>query len=151
MKLQLVDVPQLSLAVTLTVVVPTANVLPLGGEATMFGGGLQPPVAVTVKNTTMPFELDAVTVMLDEQLRLIGGLTTVTWNEQLVLLPQLSLAVTRTVVVPTGKVLPLGGLAVTNGGGLQPPVADTVKNTTAPLELVVVEVMLDEQFKTIGG
>jgi hypothetical protein len=89
--------------------------------------------------------------MLDEQLRLIGGLTTVTWNEQLVLLPQLSLAVTRTVVVPTGKVLPLGGLAVTNGGGLQPPVADTVKNTTAPLELVVVEVMLDEQFKTIGG
>jgi hypothetical protein len=76
---------------------------------------------------------------------------TVTVKLQLVLLPQESLAVTNTVVVPTGNVLPLGGLAVTNGGGLQPPEAVTVKNTTAPLELVAVVVMLEEQFKTIGG
>src|ERR1017187_4488014 len=125
-KLQLVNVPQPSLAVTVTGVVPTENVLPLGGMTLKNGGGLQPPVADTVKNTAMPFELVAVTVMLDEQLRLIGGLTTVTWNEQFVLLPQESLAVTLTGVVPTANVLPLGGLAVTNGGGLQPPLAETV-------------------------
>jgi hypothetical protein len=125
-KLQLVNVPQPSLAVTVTGVGPTGNVLPLGGMTLTNGGGLQPPVADTVKNTAMPFELVAVTVMLDEQLRLIGGLTTVTWNEQLVLLPQLSLAVAVTVVVPIGNVLPLGRLALTNGGGLQPPLAETV-------------------------
>jgi hypothetical protein len=45
---------------------------------------------------------------------------------QFVELPQESLAVAITVVVPTGKVLPLGGLAVTNGGGLQPPLALTL-------------------------
>ena len=150
-KLQLVEVPQLSLAVTKTVVVPTGNVLPLGGLATTAGGGLQPPVADTLKNTAMPFELAAVTVMLDEQLRLIGGLTTVTRNEQLVLVPHVSLAVTVTVVVPTGNVLPLGGLATTPGGGLQPPLAVTLKNTVAPLELVAVTVRLDEQLRLIGG
>jgi hypothetical protein len=125
-KLQLVTVPQESLAVTLTGVVPTGNVLPLGGLAVTNGGGLQPPVAVMVKKTTMPFELVAVTVMLDEQFKTIGGLATVTVKLQLVLLPQESLAVAVTVVVPIGNVLPLGGLALTNGGGLQPPLAETV-------------------------
>ena len=50
---------------------------------------------------------------------------------QLVLFPHVSLAVVVTVVVPIGNVLPLGGLATTNGGGLQPPLAVQVKNTTA--------------------
>ena len=44
-------------------------------------------------------------------------------NEQLVECPQLSLAVQVTLLVPTGKVLPPGGLHVTAGGGLQPPPA----------------------------
>jgi hypothetical protein len=73
------------------------------------GGGLQPPLAVNVKNTIAPAELVAVTVILEEQFSAIGGSTTVTVKLQLVLLPQVSLAVTNTVVVPTGKVLPLGG------------------------------------------
>jgi hypothetical protein len=150
-KLQLVLVPQLSLAVASTVVVPIGKVLPLGGLAVTNGGGLQPPVAVKLKNTAMPFELVAVTVMLDEQFKLIGGLTTVTVKLQLVLLPQVSLAVVNTVVVPTGKVLPLGGLAVTNGGGLQPPLAVTLKKTVAPLPLFALTVMLDGQFSKIGG
>ena len=72
----MVTVPQESLAVTVTGVVPTGNVLPLAGLAMMKGGGLQPPVAVTVKKTARPFELVAVTVMLDEQFNTIGGLTT---------------------------------------------------------------------------
>ena len=46
-KLQFVEPPQLSLAVTKTVVVPIGNVLPLGGFATM-AGSEQPPLAVTV-------------------------------------------------------------------------------------------------------
>ena len=70
---------------------------------------------------------------------------------QLVELPQVSLAVASTVVVPIGKVLPLGGLATTIGGGLQPPLAVTVKNTLAPLELLALTVMFEEQFSTIGG
>ena len=56
-----------------------------------------------------------------------------------------------TVVVPIGKVLPLGGLQFTYGGGLQPPLAELVKKTVVPFELVVVTVRLDEQFRTMGG
>ena len=125
-KLQFVIVPQVSLALVRTVVVPIGNVLPLGGFAVTKGGGLQPPVALAVKNTTAPFELVAVTVMLEGQVSEMGGLTTVTVKLQLVLLPQVSLATLVTVVVPIGKVLPLGGFALTNGGGLHPPLANTV-------------------------
>jgi hypothetical protein len=39
--------PQLSVAITVTVVVPIGNVLPLGGFATIFTGG-HPPLVVTV-------------------------------------------------------------------------------------------------------
>jgi hypothetical protein len=117
----LVSVPQVSLAVAVTVVVPIGNVLPLGGLAVKNGGGLQPPLAVTVKNTVAPFELVAVTVMFDEQLMLIGGLTTVTVKPQLVLLPQLSLAVTATGVVPTGNVLAVGGFSTIVSGPQPPP------------------------------
>ena len=80
---------------------------------------------------------------------LIGWEFTVTVKLQLVLLPQVSLAVVNTVVVPIGNVLPLGGLATTVGV-LQPPLAVTVKNTVAPVELVAVTVMLDEQVSAIG-
>jgi hypothetical protein len=59
--------------------------------------------------------------------------------------PQESLAVVVTVVVPTGKELPLGGTLLIDGGGLQPPLAEVVKYTTAPLELVAVATIFDEQ------
>ena len=67
-KLQLVELPHVSLAVQVTVVVPMGNVLPLGGLHTNVGGGLQPPLAVLVKKTTAPFELVALTVKFEEQL-----------------------------------------------------------------------------------
>ena len=54
----------------------------------------------------------AVTVMFDEQFSTIGGTVagvTVTSKEQLVVFPHVSLAVHVTLVVPSGKVLPLGG------------------------------------------
>jgi len=62
-----------------------------------------------------------VTVIFDEQVSTIGGglvWLTVTVNEQLVE-PQESVALQVTVVVPTGKVLPLGGVQL-RVGGLQP-------------------------------
>jgi hypothetical protein len=54
-----------------------------------------------------------------------GGFT-VTLNEQLAPPPQPSLAKHDTLVVPTGKVLPLGGLHTTVGEGLHPPLAVVV-------------------------
>jgi len=138
-KLQLVLLPQVSLAVTDTRVVPMGKVLPLGGLATTLGGGLQPPLADTEKNTAAPLALVAVAVRLDEQFNTIGADVTVTVKLQVLVSRQLSLAVAYTVVVPMGKVLPLGGLAVTVGG-LQPPLAVTEKNTVAPLALVAVAI-----------
>ncbi len=44
-KPQLVEPPQVSLAVQVTGVVPIGKVLPLGGLQTRLGGGLQPPLA----------------------------------------------------------------------------------------------------------
>src|ERR1043166_6154880 len=58
--------PQLSDAEALTVVVPIGNVLPLGGVAPTPTGG-QPPVVLTVENTTAPPGEVAVTVMFDGQ------------------------------------------------------------------------------------
>jgi len=118
--------PQVSLAVQVTVVVPTGKVLPLGGLHTTVGGGEQPPVALLLKKTTAPLLPVAVTVIFVEQDSaigwLVGGLTMIR-KEQLVACPQLSLAEQVTVLVPTGKVLPPGGLQTTDGGGLQPPPA----------------------------
>ena len=53
-------------------------------------------------------------------------------------------------LVPIGKVLPLGGMQDKVGGGLHPPVAELVKKTIAPLELVAATVIFDEQFNAMG-
>ena len=45
-KLQLVEWPQVSPAVQVTVDEPTGKVLPLGGLQARKGGGLQPPLAL---------------------------------------------------------------------------------------------------------
>jgi len=63
--------------------------------------------------------------MLVEQVSTMGGgllWITVTVNEQLVVVPQVSLAVQVTLLVPSGKLLPLAGVQLTDGG-LQPPLA----------------------------
>src|SRR5215471_17552424 len=69
----------------------------------------------------------------------IGG-STVTVKLHCALWPQASLATQVTVVIPTGKVLPLGGLQLTDGM-LHPPPAELVYVTVAPLELVAVTVI----------
>ena len=134
--------PQESLAVTVTGVVPTPNVLPVGGLAIMLTGA-QPLLATAVKNTVAPFDDVATWVMFDGQL-IVSGLATVTLKPQVAWLPQPSVAETVTGVVPIGKTLPLGGLAMTVTG-LHPPELVTVKNTVAPLEEVAVTVMFDGQ------
>jgi hypothetical protein len=62
--------------------------------------------------------------MFEEQVSTMGGLLriTVTWNEQLVTWPQLSLAVQVTIVKPTAKLVPLAGVQVRLVTP-QPPVA----------------------------
>ena len=58
-------------------------------------------------------------MIFDEQVRTIGGLVcgfTVTKNVQFVQWPQVSQAVQVTMVEPTGNVLPLGGVQVSDGG-----------------------------------
>jgi hypothetical protein len=121
-KEQFVKPPHGSLAVQVTELVPMGNVLPLGGLHITVG--LHPPVAVLVKNTTAPFELVAVTVRFDEHVRSGGGRNTLIVKLQLVLWPHPSLAMHETLVVPIGNVLPLGGLQLRNGGGVQPPEAE---------------------------
>ena len=74
-----------------------------------------------------------------------------TLNVHIVWFPLASVAILVTTVVPTGKVLPLGGLQTSVGGGLQPPLAVLVKRTAAPLELVAFTMIFEEQCKTIGG
>jgi hypothetical protein len=145
---RLVLVPQLSEAVLVTVVTPIGNTLPLAGMEIAFGE-LQPPLALTEKETFVPLVPVAATIMFVGQTRLMGGATTVTVNVQLVDAPQLSNAVLVTVVTPIGKTLPVVGDEMTVGG-LQPPVAVGVKETAAPLELVAVTVILAGQVSTIG-
>jgi len=64
--------------------------------------------------------------------------------------PQESHAVQVTIVVPTGKKLPLGGLQVTVVGG-QPPEAVLVQKTNAPKWLCVTTFIFFGQLRTIGG
>ena len=151
LKLQLVTDPQESLAVAVTVVLPSGNRLPLGGLAERYGEPSQPPLAAQVKYAMAPFELVADTVRLDEQFTARGGRTTVTSKLQLVTNPQESLAVAVTVVLPSGNRLPLGGLAKRYGEPSQPPLAVQVKYTRVPLVLVVVTVRFEEQFTARGG
>ena len=126
-KLQLVTTAPQSNALQVTVVVPSGKKLPLGGLQESVAGP-QPPLTELVKKTVAPVleQLVVLTTMFEEQVSTTGeqGLT-VTVNEQFVLLPQLSVAMQVTVVIPSGKVLPLGGLQVTTVGA-QPPVAELV-------------------------
>ncbi len=65
--------PHASVAVQVTVVVPSGNVLPLDGLQFIVTGA-HPPLAELVSFTTAPAALVAVTVGFDEPVRTIGGL-----------------------------------------------------------------------------
>jgi hypothetical protein len=87
----------------------------------------------------LKFKLAAVVVRFEV---IWDGPSTVTVNDALLVLPEKSVAVTITVVVPTGKVLPEGGFALTMGAGSTTSVAVTTKVTTAPAGDVAATVRL---------
>jgi hypothetical protein len=154
-KLQLVLLPQESLAVVVTRFVPIGKKLPLGGMEERVSGELQPPEAEVEKNTVVPLTLVpvGVTVRSEEHVSTIGGEEggfTVTVKLQWAVSPQASPAALDTVVVPMGKRLPLGGVLVTDPAPQVPPLAVTEKNTSAPLPLVAVTTIFDGQLMPNG-
>src|SRR5437773_4257295 len=110
MKLHVALTPSLPDALPISVVVPTAKLLPLAGTLTTLTPG-QLSVAVTTKVTLLAQVPDnTFTTRLVEQV-ITGDYTstTVTVKEHVALLPCASVAVLVTVVVPTAKLLPLAG------------------------------------------
>ena len=84
---------QLSVAVTLTRLVPMGNVLPLGGDAKILMGA-HPLLALTLKKTVAPPGPVAVartSVEHKSTREFVGGLT-VTWKVHVFVLPQVSYA-----------------------------------------------------------
>ncbi len=130
-KVQLSLLPAASVAVLVTVVVPFGNVEPDAGlETTVTPGQLS--VAVTLKLTTaehFPRSFACVT-FAGQVITGFSVSATVTVNEQVDVLPDASVAVLVTVVVPFGNVEPDAGLETTVTPG-QLSVAVTLKLTTA--------------------
>src|SRR5204862_36871 len=116
-KAQVVVLPLASMAVQLTVVVPSGNIEPLAGLQLMLEPG-QLSLALAAKVTCAwqsPLTLSApvlvVVVMLAGQVAVGGSLSvTVTVKLQRAVWPEVSVAVQFTVVVPTAKVAPEAGL-----------------------------------------
>src|SRR5207249_9140554 len=111
-KKQMLVLPLASVAVLVTVVTPSGKVLPLGGALTRLVTA-QLSVAVTVKVTLLRLQRPASA----GSTRLLGQVSTgfcvsviVTVKVQVLVLPLASVAVLVTVVTPSGKVPPLGGV-----------------------------------------
>src|SRR5919197_226114 len=108
-----------SVAVHATVVWPTGNVLPEEGLQLTGTGPSTLSVALAEKVTVVPDVSDVFTLKLPGTLT-TGGVWstrfTVTLKLALPVLPWESVAVQVTFVVPSGKVLPEGGLQLTGSG-----------------------------------
>ena len=150
-KLEVDTLPVKSVAVTFTVVSPSAKVLPLGGVTTTTGAGSTRSAAVTTKLTTAPVA-PAACAMIGSGTVMTGGVvsTTVTVKLDDDTLPVKSVAVTFTVVSPNAKVLPLGGVTTTTGAGSTRSAAVTTKLTTAPVGPVA-SVMIGSGTVMTGG
>jgi hypothetical protein len=136
------ELPALSLAEQVTVVVPSGNVEP---EAGVHVTGTEPSTgseAEAVNLTTAPLALVAGTVMSDGSVKVGGVLsTTFTLNDAEPVLPALSVAEQVTLVEPIAKVEPGAGTQI---GVIAPSTtsdAEAVKVTTAPLGLVALTVI----------
>ena len=132
MNVQLEELPEVSVAVLVTVVTPIGKTLPEGGLLTTVTIEEQLSVAVTLKLTTAPhWPLNAATWVSAGQV-ITGAVVsiTVTLKVHVAVLPDESVATLVTVVVPTGKVLPDAGVDTTVAEQLS--VAITLKLTTAP-------------------
>jgi hypothetical protein len=112
-KVHVLELPLLSRAVPVTVVTPTGNAKPLAGMLVTFVTR-QLSVAVTLKVRLLKHRPGAAfTVRFAGQVICGGWVSfTVTVKLHVLELPLLSRAVLVTVVTPTGKAKPLGGLLV---------------------------------------
>jgi galactitol-specific phosphotransferase system IIC component len=131
---QLLLLPLASVAVLVTVVVPSGNVLPLGGLLTRFVTAQLSEVMSAKFTLRLHWPGSVVSVRFVGQISSGFSLSvTVTVNVQLLRLPLASVTVLVTVVVPTGKVLPLDGL-LTRKVKLQLSAVPTVKFTLLRLQ-----------------
>lgn len=110
-KLHVAVLPDASVAVAVTVVVPFGKFVPDGGLVTTLTPG-QLSDAVTLKVTTLEHCPGVVVVTIFAGQVTRGGCVSliVTVNEQLAVLPLASVTVQLTVVVPFGNVEPDAGL-----------------------------------------
>jgi len=116
--------PASSVAVQVTVVSPIGNSEPEGGAQTTVGPGSQASLALVVNVTKLPSDEAHSTVLFAGQVTLGGVVScTVTSKEQIELLPDTSVAVQVTLVVPRPNTLPEGGEQRTTGLGSQVSVA----------------------------
>jgi len=141
-KVALPVLPAESVAVQVTGVAPSLNVLPEAGVQVVATEPLTESVADAAKLTTAPAALVASAVMF------AGTVTagfvvskTVTVRFAVPVLPAPSVAKQVTVVVPRGNVLPEAGVQFGISAPLTRSVADAVKLTTAPEALVASAVM----------
>ena len=114
MNWQVLILPEASVAVTVTVVNPTGKKLPDAGELVMVTPG-QLSVAVGVKLTTAPhWPAVLFTVIFAGQVTVGNSVSfTLMVNVHVAVLPDASVTVHVTVVVPTGKNDPDAGVEVT--------------------------------------
>jgi hypothetical protein len=130
----LAELPRLSAAVHVTLVLPSAKVAPLAGVQATVTAPSTMSVADDVKVNAAPAALVASTVAFDGIVN-TGAMvsTTVTVNDCVVLFPATSLAAQLTVVTPSAKVEPLFGVQVTATGPSTVSTADDVKLKDTPL------------------
>ena len=139
-----------SVAVTVTLVVPSGNNVPLALEYAITGLALTSSVAVAAEYVTVaPFALVAGAVTFEGNVK-TGAIVslTVTVNVPPLMFPAASLAVAVTIVTPTANVLPLAGEYVIVGlPTLSVPLAP-LNTTLAPLALVALAVTFAGTLKT---
>lgn len=114
-KLQVAELPDVSVAVHVTVVVPTGKTEPLAGLHIEVPPGQLSDTVGGGKVTVAPLEIGqvcATTAVTFVGQAIVGGSVslTVIVNEQLAVLPEASSTLHVTVVMPLGKVEPEGGL-----------------------------------------
>jgi len=122
-----------SVAEQFTVVTPMGKSDPEGGLHVIATAPSTRSLAEALYVTVAPLEEVAFVLIFAGNVRFGGVVSrTVTLNVLLLVLPEASLAVTVTTVVPSWNRLPELGEAVTTGAGSMASVAVAVKVTTAP-------------------
>jgi hypothetical protein len=150
-KVWLAVLPAASLALVVTVVVPSGKTVPEAGLLLVLTAPLTKSLALVLKVTVAPLAAVASTVMFDGT-AMTGAVVsrTVTVKVRLAALPAASLALVVTVVVPTGKTVPEAGLLLVLTAPLTRSLALVLKVTVAPLAAVASTVMFDGTVMTGG-